>query len=317
MFVLPETVSSIRAQTSQKKSGTSKREKSVTDVLSRSGIAQSVSVLVQNQLRPGADASRAEADLAQAHIRLIQAQTAENAGRAALANLLGLSPAEVDIAPGPLFALPSPESLPVPEPAANPFAMAQDAKVEESLARDRVLAKSYFPKFILQSAISGRGSGAETSGQTLGGTAGLDLQRMNWAAGVQVTFPILQAFSLRAQQKVEQANEATEKARYDQALQDISGRTAQAQISLEGARQIAQETPAEIAAARDGEQQSRARYDAGLATLVEVSQAESVLVQAEIDDAIARLSVWRDLAGLAAAQGDLEPFLNLLRATNP
>jgi hypothetical protein len=42
-----------------------------------------------------------------------------------------------------------------------------------------------------------------------------------------------------------------------------------------------------------------------------------LLVQAEIDDAIARLSVWRSLAGLAGAQGDLEPFLSLLRTAGP
>lgn len=287
------------------------------DVERRRVFAESVNVLVQNQLRPGADGSRANADLAQARIRLIQAQTNENAGRAAFANLLGLNPSEIEIVPGPLFTLPSSQSFPALPPATNPFALAQGAKAQESQARERVLAKSYFPKFILQSALSGRGTGAETTGQTLGGTAGLGLQRMNWAAGVQVTFPILQTFSLRAQQQVEQANEATEKARYDQVLQDISGRTAQAQISLEGARQIAQETPAEIAAARDAEQQAGARYDAGLATLVEVSQAQNVLVQAEVDDAIARLSVWRNLAALAAVEGDLEPFLNLLRTAGP
>jgi hypothetical protein len=36
------------------------------------------------------------------------------------------------------------------------------------------------------------------------------------------------------------------------------------------------------------------------------------LTQAEGDDAIARLSVWRALAGLAVAQGDVTSFLNLL-----
>jgi outer membrane protein len=287
------------------------------DVERREVFASSVSVLVQNELRPGADASRAEADLAQARIRLIQAQTAEDSGRAALATLLGLGATEIEVAPGPLLKVPSPAALPAQESAKNPFALAQRARVEESQARDRVLSKSYFPEFTLQSAVSGRGSGAETNGQTLGGTAGLDLQRMNWAAGVQVTFPILQIFSVHAQQKVEQANEATERARYDQALQDVTGQVAQAQVGLEGARQIAQETPVEIAAARDSEQQARARYDAGLATLVEVSQAQSLLVQAEIDDAVARLSVWRSLAGLAGAQGDIEPFLSVLRTAGP
>jgi len=283
----------------------------------RQVLATSVGVLVQNQLRPGADASRAEADLALARIRLIQAQTAENASRAALANLLGLGTTGIQIVSGPLLNSPSAASLSAQDPASNPFAVAQMSRIAESLARERVLTKSYFPKVNLQSAFSGRGSGLDPAGQVLSGSSGLGLQRANWAAGLQVTFPILQIFTIRAVRRVEQANEATERARYDQALLDVSGQTAQAEIRLEGARQVAQNTPAEMAAARDAEQQARARYDAGLATLVEVSDAQSLLVQAEIDDSLARLSVWRELAQLAGAQGDLQPFLDLLRTTGP
>jgi len=33
------------------------------------------------------------------------------------------------------------------------------------------------------------------------------------------------------------------------------------------------------------------------------------VTQAEIDDALARLSVWRGLLGLAAAAGDIQPFV--------
>jgi hypothetical protein len=35
-------------------------------------------------------------------------------------------------------------------------------------------------------------------------------------------------------------------------------------------------------------------------------------VQAETDDALARLAVWQNLASVAASQGDLEPFLQFL-----
>jgi hypothetical protein len=41
-----------------------------------------------------------------------------------------------------------------------------------------------------------------------------------------------------------------------------------------------------------------------------VADAERLLTQAEIDDALARLSVWRALLSVAAAQGDLQPFLD-------
>jgi outer membrane protein len=64
-----------------------------------------------------------------------------------------------------------------------------------------------------------------------------------------------------------------------------------------------------LAAARTGEQQASARYKAGLGGIVEVAEAQRILAQAEIDDSIARLGVWRALLALAAAQGDLTPYL--------
>ncbi|HKS96445.1 MAG TPA: TolC family protein, partial [Terriglobia bacterium] len=59
------------------------------------------------------------------------------------------------------------------------------------------------------------------------------------------------------------------------------------------------------------------RYQAGLTTVVEVAESEGLLVQAEIDDSVARLNVWRALAGVAAAQGNLQPFVELLGQRNP
>jgi len=49
-----------------------------------------------------------------------------------------------------------------------------------------------------------------------------------------------------------------------------------------------------------------------LATIVEVAEAQGLLVQADIDDSLARLAVWHNLASIAAAEGNLEPFLQLL-----
>jgi outer membrane protein TolC len=57
------------------------------------------------------------------------------------------------------------------------------------------------------------------------------------------------------------------------------------------------------------EQQSRARYDAGLATIVEVADAQRLLLQAEVGDAVARLGVWRAWLSEVAASGDLSTLL--------
>lgn len=72
---------------------------------------------------------------------------------------------------------------------------------------------------------------------------------------------------------------------------------------------MAANTPVEVAAARAATGQATARYQAGLGNIDEVAEAQRLLTQAEIDDALARLGVWRSLLGVATAAGDLQPFL--------
>jgi outer membrane protein len=77
---------------------------------------------------------------------------------------------------------------------------------------------------------------------------------------------------------------------------------------------VAEYTPVQLHAAQLTETQARARYQAGLGTIVEVADAQRLLVDADIEDALARLSVWRSLLHMAVAQGDLQPLLQLVQA---
>jgi len=102
---------------------------------------------------------------------------------------------------------------------------------------------------------------------------------------------------------------AAERATYDRVVQELSAQSAQARAEMDGARRVAENTPIQLQAARVLEQQSRARYDAGLATIVEVADSQRLLLQSEVGDAVAKLSVWRALVADAAAKGDITPLL--------
>jgi len=282
------------------------------DVERRDTFDKAVRVLVDNQLRAGADASRADAELARARVNLARAQQQEKISKATLADILGLPDASVEVRESVLLG-PPPDGSPQATPLSNnPIAQVQHARMEQAQAQVHILDRSYYPKFYLQSSVYGRGSGWDPTGKFEGGTAGLGPDRSNWAVGLTVTFPVFDIFAIRSRKAVESANERAEAARYDQALQDLTGQLRKAQASLEGARRIAENTPVEFEAARTTENQERARYQAGLATLVDVSDAQSLLVQAETDDALARLAVWQNLASVAASHGDLGPFLQFL-----
>jgi len=207
-------------------------------------------------------------------------------------------------------------SAPAAYPAASlatshPSVLKENALSLEQVAQKHVLDRSYVPSFALLGAVSGRGAGTGLTGNFPGGTAGLAPDTFNWAAGVQVTFSAFDFFGLREQKKIQDAKIEAEHARYDLALSDVNATVEQARATLAGARQIAANTPAELAAAQASEQQQQVRYRSALATVVDVTAAEGVLAQAEADDALARLSVWRAELGIAIAQGDLQPFLDL------
>lgn len=275
---------------------------------------QAVHVLVDNTLRPGADAAQADAQLALARNQLIQSQTQETVRRSALAKYLQTKGEQLEVDSSQLLT-----SIPSADPqsadaAIHPAVLEEGALVRQQQAEKHVIDRSYVPNFSALGSVFGRGAGTDLNGHFPGGTAGLAPDTFNWAAGVQVSFAAFDFFGLREQGKVQQANVQAEQARYAQSLDDVSIAIEQARATLAGARQIAANTPVELTAARTSEEQQQARYRSGLATAVDVAAAEAVLAQAEGDDVIARLSVWRAELGVAAAQGDLEAFVQLLKS---
>jgi outer membrane protein TolC len=135
----------------------------------------------------------------------------------------------------------------------------------------------------------------------------------NWAVGASVSFPAFDFFSVNARKRVELQNELAESAHYDRTIQALTTQDAKARALMKAATDIARNTPIERQAATAGESQARARYQNGLASVIEVAEAQRLLAQAEADDAVARLGVWRALLATAQAHGDLAPFLEKLR----
>ena len=284
------------------------------DLDRRNVLFEAVRVLVDNQLRPGADQSRAEAERTAARTRFIQARQASIVAQTMLTRMLGVAGGTVTIVGEPLLARVPPADVATAAASAHPLAQVRQAAADQSRALEDVLARTDFPRVYVLSSVVARGSGAHTNGVLDGSAEGLGLDRANWAAGVQVVFPNLFDFStLRARKAAAAASARASTALYDEALLTIANGQQAAAALLQATREVAANTPTQLAAARQSETQARARYNAGLASIIEVADAQSLLAQAEFQDEIARVDVWRALLAAAVAQGDLAPFLNLLR----
>lgn len=279
--------------------------------------AETTGVLVKSGLRPGVDASRSQAELAMARTQLIQAEQAQEVARATLAEVLGVAGEYIIISPNPLLSLPAETPLLEPAPWSHPLAIAQKATADVFRKRAEALNRAWVPRFDVVSMFFGRGSGWDRQGNRdaggLGRFDGLLPDVPNYAGGIMLSFSLLDIASTRAKQSIERQNELAELAGYEQVLQTLTAKHAKAQATVQGAKRIAENTPIQLAAARETEVQARARYQSGLATVVEVAEAQQLVVQASIDDALARLGVWRSLLGLAGARGDIELFLDLVR----
>jgi len=275
-------------------------------------LRQSIHALAAAELRPGADESRVEAEKALAKTQLALAEEAVEMSRATLAKFL-VKPdvnATARVSMGVLTRLPAitDDSTPF-QPSTNPSLAEQKASVAQTAAQLHAIQRSWVPQFNLEAAGYTRGTGAETNGQRLAGANGLAPNVGNYAVGVNVTFPFMDFASIHAR---EASQASTLKAA--QANEELTSRTlqeqfTQARAALRASRAVAENTPVASNAAQTTLAQANARYKAGLSSIDDVAQAQRLLVQAEIDDAIARLNVWRAFLHLQAVRGDLEPFL--------
>jgi outer membrane protein len=274
--------------------------------------ANSVRTLVTNQLRPGADQSRADAELAIARNQLSQAVQVAEIARATLGEAIGAAGTTPQLSPDGLTTSPDLTAPAASDVKMHPAARLDFAAIEAERARERALDRSVEPRITLQSSLFGRGSGADAPGVPSLGN-GLLPQVPNWAIGASITFPLMESFNVKPRQRVEAANEAAESARYQQTLQRLTTQEVRARALMKAATEIARNTPIERQAATDAESRARVRYESGLATILEVAESQRLLAQAEVDDALARLGLWRALLAQAQVRGDLTSFLNQIK----
>lgn len=277
-----------------------------------------VHVLVDNQLRPGVDASRTDAEMGAARNALIQAKQLAALASLALAEAVGLAGQTIEVQTGPLL-----EPLPVTTPttvatpandlSAHPLALNRKASLDIILARQKVLDRSFFPRFNWHTALFGRGSGARVDGSIFN-THGFYPDTANWATGLTITFTPSDFFNLRSRRRQETNYFVAEQARYDQTLQQLKTEEATAKALFESAKEFADNAPRQLQAAQETELRVRKRYEAELGTVTDVAEAQRLLTQAEVASALARLSLWRARLAEARAKGDLKPFLDLIHS---
>jgi outer membrane protein len=281
------------------------------------GVAFAVAVkaLVNQSLRPGVDAARADSELAVAQTQLFRAQQTEAVQATRLAVALGVAGESVEALPGALLG-PADTARAAPPPERtldhHPLVRQRIAEVAHSEQDRKLVDLAYLPRVDLVGALWLRGSGYYPGNSDIDG---LVPNIANWAVGVTATWNVFEIPAIRARARAAEARRAHASARRDAAELAVAGELTSAYALLEGAQRIASNTPPALASARAAEAQAVARYQAALSPVVDVADAQRLLAQAELEDALARLDVRRATLLVARAAGDLGPFVASSRAT--
>lgn len=238
------------------------------------------------------DVTQGQATLAQAIATQISAHTATDESRRALATAMGQSApiAGTPAFPGtPAIAASSLVTLEQQALNAHPSYAAAVAQAQAADASAKQAERAGWPDITLNGSY---GSRVLDTGPA-----------PNWQAGVNLNMPLFTGFSLTAQTQAAQANARAAHASADNERLQILLGVDQAYLALVGARQKVPASEASLRAARANLAQATGRYKAGVGSIVEVENAETLLANAESDLARTRAAYHLAIADLQRAVG--------------
>jgi outer membrane protein len=265
-------------------------------VKARQILADQITTLEKNKLKSLLDVSFAEVDLAQAQLLLVQAQNNEKASYADLATALGLAnPQPFDLAEEPM----------PPAPLADPT----DLIVQALQNRPDLSSARFSHEAALRYARAERDLWMPTLSAI--GVAGLTpayqvpLSDRYAAAGINANIPIFNGFLFSARHQ--EANLRAKAA--DQAMRDLADRISRdvrtAWLDAGTAYQRLDVTAQLLQHAKMALDLAQGRYKLGLSSIVELSQAELNLTQAQIGNTSAKYDYQIQHAVLSYQMGQL------------
>jgi outer membrane protein len=240
--------------------------------------------------RPKSDVTRAEVDVANAQVSLIQARNAEQLARVALNTAMGLAVnTPLQLVDNLLFQPVSMDRAALQSEALRSRPEYRQAKlqVEAAEAALRRTTLDFLPD------ITGTG--------TYGGQ-GTDLQA-TWSATFNFTWPLFDGGNRIGRYREAKANVEAAQENVRTAELSIGSNVEQSVLTVEEARERIQAAQKAVESAQENFRLAQGRFDAGVGTILELTDAQLALTQAQNTEAQALSDYQKDLAALDRAVG--------------
>jgi outer membrane protein TolC len=262
---------------------------------------QQAQAWVQRGLRPQVELIRAEAEFARYDVGRVRALAALATAQHLFAATVGVAEPALDATGDLATEPPLPTLLEAIQQAGahDPALLELAARLRAQQAQTHAIDAQMRPDLFLTGAVSGRAGGAPASSTstTLPG-AGLLPMVPNYDVGVVLNVPIYDG-TVFARSRASRAQEQVIRAQTDVAHQRAVAAVEQAYMNAQAAQIALPALQRALDAARANHAQIEARFQAGLATSVELADAEALRTQSEI-----QLAQGRFLIAQARAQFD-------------
>lgn len=280
-----------------------------------SDINRLIKASVSSGLKPGVDSSYSAAELSKARINYLASLRDEKTWQIKFGEFIAM-PEAYFVVDSMAFNSSLPIANITPNTTDNnPLITIYKSKIESDLFSAKTIKRSYLPtlKYLVTGAA--RGSGISNSGiYSSNFSDGIQFSRYNYMVGAYFLWNVMDIFRVTHDYKSHMYEVQKDNALLDEARLNLNSQLENANVQLSLAIEQAKEAPVQLSAAFTGFNQSKARYESGLANLIELSQNLYILARAEADYSITYNNTWRSLLSISASTGDMNLFLNSIKA---
>ena len=255
---------------------------------------------VDAKLRPPIELTRAEADLARFQVDRVRAQGAVTTAEAVLAAAIGAPDPAIDAGADDLTypTFPALDATVRDLDQRDPSLRAARDTLQGQQAVTRSIEAELRPDISFMAGLNGRAGGTEVTGNATPYGAGWVPDVPNWDAMLTLTWPIFDR-TVNVRAETSRRIEHVRAAELDAQREALRGRAAQAYVDMEVSQSALPALQRSVDAAKANQDQADARFKSGLATAVELADAEALLTNSEIQLAIGQFQLARARARLA------------------
>lgn len=271
----------------------------------------SIRAHVLSGLRPGVDSSVAHAEYASARISYLQTRAGYMGDKSKLAWYTGRDTADVQPDTTMLSKLDYASQLSGPDSVseAQPILQTYQQEYEQQLAANRTYTKRNAPKISLLGAAWMRGSSINNTNVYSDAATGLAYSRYNYMFGAAATYNIMDLKQHRDRVVEGQYLADAKQAALQTAKESLENDLQQANIAFQAAMDKQKELPALLTSARQAYAQQQILFNAGLNTIVDVTNSLYALDKAETEQVIAQGELLQAWYTRAAMHNEIQTFL--------